>query len=80
MRSKRSCDSQGYKEPFIVKPRKPVCRSFCDPRRRPPLTPPLRPRPEPSWLPAFELEDLLKQALREDSDFWAGVGFGDETP
>ena len=69
VRSKRHCDSTGYQEPPVPKIRKPVYRFFRDPRRRPPPTPPLSPRPEPSWLPAFELEDLLDQALRDNSKF-----------
>jgi len=80
VRSKRHCDSTGYQEPPVPKIRKPVYRFFRGPRRRPPPTPPLSPRPEPSWLPAFELEDLLEQALRDDGEFWAGLDFGDGTP
>jgi hypothetical protein len=80
VRSKRHCDSEGYPEPAVPIIRKPVCRFFFGPRRRRLPTPPSSPRPEPSWLPSFELEDLLDQALREDGDFWAGLDFCSGTP
>jgi hypothetical protein len=80
VRSKRHYDSEGYPESSIPSVRKPICRFFFGPRRRRLPTPPSSPRPEPSWLPSFELEDLLDQALREDGEFWADMDFYSGTP
>ena len=86
VRSKRPCDSLGYKPP--PKPRKVVCRFFHSPKR---LVPERLVSVVPtSWFPAFELDAFLSSSslgdpgfdLPSDPDdpFWATLDFDGGMP
>ncbi len=67
VRFKRACDSKGYHEPMIFKR---VCRFFIGPRPKRLLTPPPDPVADPStsWLPAFDLDEVMA-----DPSFWEAL-------